>query len=82
MEDAAGRGKFGRESGRASALTDADLERECPEAVGGVTMRTSLFLMHLCSHAAFHLGQADYLRRTVNADARPAGTLPITPLGH
>ncbi len=62
------------------AMTEADLEREYPEAVGGVTMRTGLFLMHLVSHAGFHLGQADYLRRTMNNDARVAGTLPLKPL--
>lgn len=63
------------------AMTDAGFEREYPEAVGGVKMRTSLFLMHLASHAAFHLGQADYLRRTLSNDARTAGTLPLKPLG-
>ncbi len=62
------------------AMTDADFAREYPEAVGGVRVRTSLFLMHLASHAAFHLGQADYLRRTLNNDARTAGTLPLNPL--
>ena len=62
------------------AMTDADLEREYPETVGGVKMRTSLFLMHLVSHAGFHLGQADYLRRTLNSDPRTAGTLPLKPL--
>ena len=62
------------------ALTAADLDREYPEAVGGVKMRTSLFLMHLASHAAFHLGQADYLRRALNNDARTAGTVPLKPL--
>lgn len=63
------------------AMSDADFAREYPEPVGGVTMRTSLFLMHLASHAAFHLGQADYLRRTLNNDPRTAGTLPLKPLG-
>ena len=62
------------------ALSDADYEREYPEAVGGVKMRTSLFLMHLASHAAFHLGQADYLRRIANNDPQTAGTLPLKPL--
>jgi uncharacterized damage-inducible protein DinB len=62
------------------ALTDADLERDYPEAVGGVTMRTSLFLMHLASHAAFHMGQADYLRRSLSGDARTAGTVALKPL--
>jgi uncharacterized damage-inducible protein DinB len=62
------------------AMTDADLAREYPDAVGGVKMRTGLFLAHLVSHAGFHLGQADYLRRTLNNDARVAGTMPLQPL--
>lgn len=62
------------------AMSAADFEREYPEAVGGVKIRTSLFLMHLASHAAFHLGQIDYLRRTLTGDARTAGTLPLKPL--
>lgn len=62
------------------ALTAADLDREYPEAVGGVKMRTGLFLTHLLSHAGFHLGQADYLRRTMLNDTRVAGTMPIKPL--
>src|SRR3982750_2594384 len=62
------------------AMTDADLAREYPDAVGGVKMRTGLFLAHLVSHAGFHLGQADYLRRTLNNDARVAGTMPLGPL--
>ena len=61
-------------------MSDADFEREYPEAVGGVNMRTGLFLMHLLSHAGFHLGQADYLRRMLNNDVRTAGTMPLKPL--
>jgi uncharacterized damage-inducible protein DinB len=61
-------------------MSDADFERDYPEAVGGVKMRTGLFLMHLVSHAGFHLGQADYLRRVLNNDARTAGTMPLKPL--
>ena len=62
------------------ALSDADYAAEYPEAVGGVKMRTSLFLMHLASHAAFHLGQADYLRRSLNNDPRTAATMPLKAL--
>lgn len=62
-------------------LTADDLARDYPEPVAGVSMNTGMFLLHLCAHAAFHLGQADYLRRALNADARTAGTLPLKPLG-
>ena len=64
------------------SMTDADFEREYPEAVGGVKMRTGLFLIHLVSHAGFHLGQIDYLRRIAGNDTRTAGTLPLKPLAN
>lgn len=62
-------------------VTDDVLAREYPEAVGGVTMGTGVFLTHLCAHLAFHLGQAGYLRRVLTgAEARSAGPLPLKPL--
>ena len=51
-----------------------------PEPVGGLTLRTQMFLLHLCAHTACHLGQAGYLRRAMTADARPSGTMALTPL--
>jgi hypothetical protein len=33
------------------------------------------FLVHLCAHAAFHVGQAGYLRRIVTGDMRSAGNV-------
>lgn len=56
------------------------LERPFPEAVGGVTLGTGLFLVHLAAHTAFHLGQAGYLRRALTGDARSAGPLPLKAL--
>jgi hypothetical protein len=56
-------------------LSDARLEQPYPEAVGGVTPRTGLFLLHLCAHAAFHVGQAGYLRRMLTGDARTSGAV-------
>jgi hypothetical protein len=61
-------------------LPDDVLAREYPEAVGGVTMGTGVFLTHLCAHLAFHLGQAGYLRRVLTGDARSAGPLPLEAL--
>ena len=46
-----------------------------PEAVLGVSFTTQVFLLHLCAHAAFHLGQAGYLRRALTGDARSSGPL-------
>jgi hypothetical protein len=61
-------------------VTEAALLAPFPEPVGGVTPRCDIFLMHLCSHLAFHMGQAGYLRRVLTADGRTAGTVPIQAL--
>lgn len=61
-------------------VTEEQLGRPFPEAVGGVTMPTGLFLTHLAAHLAFHLGQAGYVRRIVTGDSRSAGPLPLKPL--
>jgi len=58
-------------------LTDADLEvtRTPPGVPSPITTRR--FLVHLCVHAGFHLGQAGYLRRIVTADARSSGAVSV-----
>ena len=62
-------------------ISDASLDRDFPEAVMGAKLRTGTFLVHLCSHAAFHLGQAGYLRRILAGDtARSSGPIPLGPL--
>ena len=61
-------------------LTEQDLAREYPEPVLGVTFGTRIFLMHLCAHAALHLGQAGYLRRALTGDPTSSGPLPLGPL--
>ena len=63
-----------------SRLPAGALDRQFPELLMGRTIRTGLFLHHLCAHAAFHLGQAGYLRRVVTADARTSGALPLDQL--
>lgn len=61
-----------------SALArDAELPDRFPEVVGGWGTDTGDFLVHLVSHLGFHLGQIDYHRRLVTADARSAGAAPI-----
>jgi len=57
------------------------LARQYPEAVGGITFTTGIFLLHLSAHLAHHLGQAGYLRRVLTAENRSAGLLPLKPLG-
>jgi hypothetical protein len=62
-------------------LSATTMAAEFPEPVFGVTFQTSRFLLHLCAHAAFHLGQAGYLRRAMTGDARSSGPLPLAVLG-
>jgi hypothetical protein len=62
-------------------LSPAVLASTFPVAVGGRSMTTQVFVMHLLSHLAYHLGQIDYHRRAATGDARSASTLPIAPLG-
>lgn len=57
------------------------MAEDFPELVMGMRLRTSLFLLHLCAHAGFHLGQAGYLRRIVTGESLTSGPLPLKPLG-
>lgn len=61
-------------------LDTAVLSQLMPGAPNGLAIRTDLFLLHLVSHAAFHLGQAGYVRRIVCADATSSGPLPMAML--
>ena len=62
-------------------LSEASLAAEFPEPVLGVRFHTGRFLLHLCAHAAFHLGQAGYLRRAMTEDSTSSGPLPLGALG-
>lgn len=59
------------------ALTEAALASPYPLAVGGVTMPTGRFLMHLAVHTGFHLGQAGYLRRMITGDGTSSGAIGL-----
>lgn len=61
-------------------VSDATLDKEFPEAVMGARFRTGTFLVHLCSHAGFHLGQAGYLRRILTGDSTSSGPIPLAPM--
>jgi uncharacterized protein DUF1572 len=56
------------------------LEQEFPEQLMGMRFRTSTFLVHLCAHAGFHLGQAGYLRRILTSDSTSSKPLPLDAL--
>jgi hypothetical protein len=60
-----------------SGAADSWIGKPFPVAVNGLHLRTELFLLHLVAHAAFHLGQAGYLRRLLMHDARSAGPIPM-----
>jgi hypothetical protein len=62
------------------SLPEEAFAREYPEPVNGVRLRTDRFLMHLCSHAAYHLGQAGYARRVVTGQMESSGPVPLGPL--
>lgn len=53
------------------------LAAEFPEPVNGFRLPTDRFLMHLCVHAGFHLGQASYARRVVAGEAASSGPVPL-----
>lgn len=56
---------------------DQGREGEFPERPGGYRVEMRLFLMHLCVHAAYHLGQAGYLRRALTGDTRTSGAVSL-----
>lgn len=59
-------------------LSSSRLERDYPEQLGGHTVNTAMFLVHLGAHLAFHLGQAGYLRRIVTGSNTSAAPLPLS----
>jgi uncharacterized damage-inducible protein DinB len=66
------------------ALSNLDpkiFDRPWPQPVGGATLPTGLFLMHLATHLAFHLGQAGYLRRVLTGVDQASGAVSPAALG-
>ena len=51
-----------------------------PTPVGGVQPPMTTWLVHLATHIAYHLGQADVHRRIVTGERRPVGVMGIAPL--
>ena len=66
---------------RALATLDAALlEKPFPVEIGGNRIQTGMFLQHLASHLAYHLGQVDYHRRVVTGKTVSVGAMPIPPI--
>jgi len=61
-------------------LSEADLSGEFAPPIIDATVGVRIFLIHLCAHAAMHLGQAGYLRRAITGDSTSTGPLPFEPL--
>ncbi|MDX1430538.1 MAG: DinB family protein [Rhodothermales bacterium] len=61
-------------------LTSSSLQQTYPDEVAGRRIEVGLWLMHLATHLAYHLGQLDYHRRTVTGDATSAGTVSVRSL--
>ena len=56
----------------AEQLAEPAVDRELPSSLS-----LGRFLLHLATHAAYHLGQIDYARRLVTGDSTSAGVLSI-----
>lgn len=61
-------------------LTVETLDADYPEPVGGQTLRTKEFLIHLVTHLAYHLGQIDYHRRVVTGETGQIGAVSVKEL--
>jgi uncharacterized damage-inducible protein DinB len=62
-------------------LSAERLAQPYPEQVGGRTIQTQEFVVHLLSHLAYHLGQLDYHRRVVTGDNTSVGAIAVKELG-
>jgi len=58
-------------------VSDDDLKKPFPEAIGGVTPTTGAWLAHLAVHLGYHLGQVDYHRRMISREGKTVGALPV-----
>ena len=61
-------------------LDPSTLESVYPERVGGFELNTQQFLLHLCTHLSFHLGQMGYLRRVVSGKDQSTGPVSLAAL--
>jgi uncharacterized damage-inducible protein DinB len=60
-----------------ATLDPAQLEKPFAVEIGGNRIQTGMFLQHLASHLAYHLGQIDYHRRVVTGNPVSVGTIPV-----
>jgi len=67
-------------AGTLARVPESALDAPYPEPHDGVQIPCRRFLLHLCVHLAFHLGQAGYLRRALTGDARTSGAVSLKAL--
>lgn len=67
--------------GRVLGNLDAQrMDQPFPQTVGGTQLSTGLFLTHLATHLAYHLGQLDYHRRVVTGRTEGVGAQSLKAL--
>jgi hypothetical protein len=62
--------------GTLSRLSDRAFLADLPEAKRSMVFKAHTFLIHLCAHTAFHLGQTGYLRRALTGE--PVSSRPMS----
>ena len=62
------------------SMDESKLSSTYPEPIAGVELNTLQFLLHLCTHLAYHVGQAGYLRRVLTRDDRSIGPVSVKAL--
>ena len=63
-----------------SRLPESALSAGFPDVPGGGRVPTGLFLLHLNTHLAHHLGQAGYLRRVLTSENRSSEPIAVKAL--
>jgi hypothetical protein len=61
-------------------LPNPGLMADYPDILGGPRLPTGLFLLHLATHLAYHLGQAGYLRRVLTGTNKSSGAISMQAL--
>jgi uncharacterized damage-inducible protein DinB len=61
-------------------LSDEILAAPYPEPIAKRTVSTEVFLVHLATHLAYHLGQLDYHRRAVTGNAQGVDAVSVREL--
>ncbi|NNE44129.1 MAG: DinB family protein [Gemmatimonadetes bacterium] len=62
------------------AMDEDALDRPWPGGILGMPVRTGDFLLHLCGHLTYHLGQMDFHRRVVTGNNESILALTIDEL--